>query len=404
LNILPRNLLRLNLIIAIIVLILPLFCYTYLFAPQTLCVDLFFWKYEMQSYSSFRIFVFMMIQKLYVLLFVSIWFITISDWWKYSLLPIIMSLAYLISDMFFRELGYILIYFFGILLGLMYITVLIFLSKKYQINAIEKVKILVFDMSKLLFLGLKEKKIFIEKRDNFNLEKFYSNTNFHQDKLNLRIKDLQSFLRYKNKSVLNLKDGKDSYHLGFVIIILLSPILFFIHYLTPADTATINIGLFHYETNYIALRIFFYFFNAKLINLILLSIWFFTTKNILKYGIFFNIIIVFFQFVNILDNTKNRVEETELITALPIMIPILITFLLLHKIIKYKSKNDIFNEEIEEEIQEVLTAISAMDDNKNSLVAELISLRENQAKLSKATYQQELLRIKGAIERKIKVK
>ncbi|ADV51415.1 hypothetical protein Celal_4173 [Cellulophaga algicola DSM 14237] len=133
----------------------------------------------------------------------------------------------------------------------------------------------------------------------------------------------------------------------------------------------------------------------------LLSVWFFTTKSILKYGIFFNIIIAVFQMAQALDNTESKVDESELITALPIMIPILITFLLLHRIIKYKSKNDILNEEIEQEIQKALTAINAMEENENSIVAELISLRENQSKLSKAAYQQELLRIKGAIERKI---
>uniref|UniRef100_UPI003F4ADD01 hypothetical protein n=1 Tax=Cellulophaga baltica TaxID=76594 RepID=UPI003F4ADD01 len=108
-----------------------------------------------------------------------------------------------------------------------------------------------------------------------------------------------------------------------------------------------------------------------------------------------------FQMAQALDTTASKVDENELLTALPIMIPILLTFLLLHKIIKYKSKNEILNEEIEQEIQEVLTAINALEEHEDTLVAELISLRENQSDFSKAAYQKELLRIKAAIERKI---
>ncbi|WP_158979188.1 hypothetical protein [Cellulophaga sp. L1A9] len=340
----------------------------------------------------------MMIQKLYVLVFISIWFITISDWWKYSLVPIIMSLAYLISDMFFRESGYTHIYFFGIMLGLIYVLFLSFLSRKYQFNAIEKVRFLVFDISKLLFLGLQEKKIYIEKKDNFNSEKFESISNMHQNSLNFKIKNLQSFLRYKNKSVLNLKERKESFNLGLVIIILLSPFLFFMHYLAPVDTSIIHIGSFQYETKYLALRIFFYFFNTKLFNLIVLSVWFFTTRNILKYGIFFNVIIAVFQFVTVLDNTESRADESELITALPIMIPILLTFLLLHRVIKYKSKNDILNEEIEKEIQEVITQLNAVENKENELIKALLLLRGKKNILDKEDYFSQLKALKSKLQ------
>lgn len=224
-NIVPRNLLRLNLIIAIIVFVLPILFYTYLFAPKTLYADFYFWTYKFQSYSSFSVFTYILVQKLYALVFVSIWFITISDRWKYSLIPTLISLAYLISDMFFRESGYNLIYFFGMILGFAYILFLLYLSRKYQLNAIEKVNILVFDISKLLLLSFNEKRIFKEKSNIFNSEKLNNNSVTSIGRLNLRIKYLQSFLEYKNKFVLSLIEHKESR--GFVIIIIL---LFSPHY------------------------------------------------------------------------------------------------------------------------------------------------------------------------------
>ncbi|QXP54380.1 hypothetical protein H0I25_09770 [Cellulophaga sp. HaHa_2_95] len=286
------------------------------------------------------------------------------------------------------------------ILGFAYILFLVYLSRKYQLNAIEKVNVLVFDISKLLLLSFNEKRIFKEKSDIFNSENLNNNSGTSIGRLNLRIKYLQSFLEYKNKFVLSLIEHKESRGLVITIILLFSPSLFFIHYLMPSNTSIINIGEINIDTEATSLKVFFYFFNNKLFNFILLSIWFFTTRNILKHGIFFNLILTVFQFVTILIDT-NKIDENELLTALPIMIPILLTFLLLHKIIKYKSKNEILNGEIEQEIQEVLTAINTLEEHENNLVAELISLRENQSNLSKAAYQQELLRIKAAIERKI---
>ncbi|KGK31536.1 hypothetical protein EL45_04000 [Cellulophaga sp. E6(2014)] len=225
-NIVPRNLLRLNLIRAIIVFVLPILFYTYLFTPKTLYADFYFWTYKFQSYSSFSVFTYILVQKLYALVLVSIWFITISDKWKYTLIPTIISLAYLISDMFFRESGYNLIYFFGMILGFAYILFLLYLSRKYQLNAIEKVNILVFDISKLLLLSFNEKRIFKEKSNIFNSEKLNNNSVISIGRLNLRIKYLQSFLEYKNNSILNLWGRKESLNLGLLIIILLSPSLF----------------------------------------------------------------------------------------------------------------------------------------------------------------------------------
>jgi hypothetical protein len=127
--------------------------------------------------------------------------------------------------MFFRESGYNLIYFFGMILGFAYILFLLYLSRKYQLNAIEKVNILVFDISKLLLLSFNEKRIFKEKSNIFNSEKLNNNSVTSIGRLNLRIKYLQSFLEYKNKFVLSLIEHKESR--GFVIIIIL---LFSPHY------------------------------------------------------------------------------------------------------------------------------------------------------------------------------
>jgi hypothetical protein len=406
LNILPRNLLRLNLIIAIIVFCLPLVIYSYLLFPKVDVIDFGFWKYELKKFSSLYILISVFVNKLYVLLFVSIWFITILNRWKNALFSVIIGVFIWFSEMFYKESNDILLScFLGAVLLSFLILFLLRLSQKYKFHEIEKIKILFFDILNLINIGNDERQVFNNKNKITNLISIVRTDDNEKTSLYKRIQELEVFLKLSSKKSIStwINNANSSIKAGIIFVLILSPTLFFIHKIMPLDTAIIDIGAYTYDTKTSSLVVFFYLLNSKIVNIILLSIWFFTTKNIIKYGVFFNLIIAVFQLVSVLNNTS-KMDESELLTALPIMIPILITFLLLHKIIKYKSKNDILNEEIEEEIQEVLTAINAMDDNKNSLVAELISLRENQAKLSKATYQQELLRIKGAIERKMQVK
>ncbi|QXP53356.1 hypothetical protein [Cellulophaga sp. HaHa_2_1] len=70
------------------------------------------------------------------------------------------------------------------ILGFAYILFLVYLSRKYQLNAIEKVNVLVFDISKLLLLSFNEKRIFKEKSDIFNSEKFNNSSGTSIDRLN----------------------------------------------------------------------------------------------------------------------------------------------------------------------------------------------------------------------------
>ncbi|AIY14768.1 hypothetical protein [Cellulophaga baltica] len=401
-NIIPRKHLELNLIIAIAVFCLPFLLYAYLLFPEVKVLNFWIFRWETIGYNKISILMYQFFLQFYVLCFLSVWFLSIKATWRYVILLNIIYFWYRtvlgVSIEFSIRSN---IHEISILVGVIYCLFLYFLNGKIKLFSIQNISPESYDIIRILTQSIKEKNIFSNKQ-NFKKNK-NTDGNSKYTSLIKRIKHLEILLDNSNKipffhGSVKLRKKND---LFIWVMLLITPFLLILFNFFPSDSKTIDIYIIHYKTNFPSSRIFAYYFLNKVYNLLLLSVWFFTTKNILKYGIFFNIIIAVFQMAQALDNTESKVDEGELITALPIMIPILLTFLLLHRVIKYKSKNDILNEEIEEEIQKVLTTINAMEQDENNLVAELISLRENQAKLSKATYQEELLRIKGAIERKI---
>ncbi|WP_282142990.1 hypothetical protein [Cellulophaga baltica] len=349
-------------------------------------------------------FIFFLFGKFYIIAFLSIWFLTILDWWRYFLFPSIILVSLQAYSVFESVLGanenYVSV---GVGIGIVYVIVLHFLHRTSKIYRANTIHMMTFDIIKLISTYTNEKSLVNSKQKiiaEHEREILLKNQN---DWFINKIKILQFHLTRNHKFVFKLLIIKNNYKIDYIIatLLIIAPILLKIYVFLPeAGDSVLRIGSFSYDTHFNSAFVFLYYFSIKFFHFFLLSIWFFTTKSIFKYGIFFNLILAVFQLVSILDNTSS-IDETELWTALPIMIPILLTFLLLHRIIKYKSKNEILNEEIEQEIQEVLTAINALEEHEDTLVAELISLRENQSDFSKAAYQKELLRIKAAIERKI---
>ncbi|WP_148307537.1 hypothetical protein [Cellulophaga baltica] len=290
------------------------------------------------------------------------------------------------------------IYELSILLGIFYCLFLYFLKGRIKLSSLQNISPQSFDIIKILNHSIKEKSVFSNMsvfKKQENIERSIGIKNLHE-----RIKHLETLLSNTIKAPFFQGVIKVNKKSNFIIgtILLVAPFLLFLYKWIPSNSKTIDLYMFSYETNFPNAKIFMYFFMNKLYNLVLLSVWFFTTKGILKYGIFFNIIMVVFQITQGLNNTESKVDESELITALPIMIPILLTFLLLHRIIKYKSKNDILNEEIEEEIQEVITQLNAVENKENELIKALLLLRGKKNILDKEDYFSQLKALKSKLQ------
>ncbi|SDE83167.1 hypothetical protein [Cellulophaga baltica] len=401
-KIIPKKLLKLNLLLAIIVFCLPFIMYAYLLIPEIKVVNFLFFSYELQNFENAHLFIFFLFGKFYIILFLSIWFLTIIDWWRYFIFPAIVLVSLQAYATLESVLGvdknHVSI---GVGIGVLYVIILQLLHRTLKIYRANTIHLLTFDIIKLISSYSSEKKLIILKQkliDDQNSKNARENQN---NRLNHKIKTLQSYLAHNGKLVYKYfaksLDIKMEYLIVFLL--LLAPFILKSYIFIPKiEDSVLRIGSFQYDTHFNSLYIFFYFFSIKFFHIFMLSIWFFTTKTILKYGIFFNIIIAIFQMFQVLNNKTSKLDENELWTALPIMIPILLTFLLLHRLIKYKNRNEVLNEEIEQEIQQVISELNSLDTLENKLVQELQLLRENKHALVKKDYLEQLKIIKAKLQ------
>ncbi len=397
-----KKLLKLNLFLAILVFCLPVLLYVYLLFPQTTILDCWFFSFEIVKFKDVQSFLYFFLGKIYLILFLSIWFFTISDWWRFFLFPTIVLVFSQACTIFVGAFGvgenYLSI---GLGLGVLYILVLHLLHRPSKIYRADTIHMLTFDIIKLISSYANEKKL-VKLKQKIIAEKETETSIGNQiDRLNDKIRTLQSYVTHNGKFVymyfIKKLDIKIECLIAFLL--LLAPAILNAYYFLPINSdGLFRVMDFSYDTKFESLRLFFYYFNIKFVHIYMLSIWFFTTRTILKYGVFFNIIIALFQILQILDNTASKVDESELFRALPVVIPILLIFLLLHKIIKYKSRNDLLNDKIEQEIQEVIEELSTIQVLENNVVNELIVLRANKHKFTEKDYFEQLKIIKAKLQ------
>ncbi|WP_405265957.1 hypothetical protein [Cellulophaga sp. Ld12] len=257
-----------------------------------------------------------------------------------------------------------------------------------------------YNIVQLLKTTFKEKEI-VEAKSSLFADKSAKTTSIYEkNSLIEEVRKLESYLTYTNRPLFKKKDkigGKADYVV--VATLLLAPGLLCIYNFMPDNLdGVLHIGTYQYDSGFSNLKLFGYHLFTKLFYIVLLATWFYTTNNIMKWGIFINLIVVVFQMFTILDNSNTKLDEHELLTSLPIMIPVILTFILLNQIIKYKSKNDVLNEDIEEEVQEVLTQLTVLGNNEHGLIKELLLLRNDKNTLDKEDYFSQLKALESKLQ------
>ena len=115
--------------------------------------------------------------------------------------------------------------------------------------------------------------------------------------------------------------GKKKFTVGSGIVILLitiSPYLFYLYESFPADSNVWETYYFEFTTNYQSYQHFMWFLTSKVIPLYLLLIWFFTCKHWWHWIILIPIAMYLFQTWGII-NQSMKLDEVELIYMIPVM-------------------------------------------------------------------------------------
>jgi len=119
--------------------------------------------------------------------------------------------------------------------------------------------------------------------------------------------------------------GSKKFTIGSGLVILLiaiSPYLFYLYESFPADSNVWETFLFKTSTNYQTYQHFTWFLTGKIIPLYLLFIWFFTCKHWWHWIILIPITMYFFQTWGIINQSSN-LDEVELVYMIPVMLVII---------------------------------------------------------------------------------
>tara|TARA_R110002050_G_scaffold16019_2_gene49086 strand:+ start:183483 stop:184697 length:1215 start_codon:yes stop_codon:yes gene_type:complete len=393
-----------DIIIIVLVLFLAAFMYAYLLFPDNTEFKTPFFSIKSNFRKSVQIMMYFLFSKLHLVLLLSLMLLTASSWWKYFLIPIILIGYYQIAGILGEEYSKTTSYFVAVFFLVNNLVFLFLLSKKLSMFQTNIYNILNLDILREL-INLKHNEA---KNKNIvqNLGSKKKSTIENSKNLRGELRDLQVMINDQNKSIPDkFFDHKASMrHNCFITLFLIAiPFMIFSFKHVPDEAESILFGLYEGAVAPTKIKFFVWFVGFKMSLLVLLTIWFVTTKQIWRYAILINIAVVAFQILEIFRDTK-YLDEKEILYALPIIIPLLILIYFLARWVKYKSKTQIINEIISGRINQIIETLHQLNAEKNELIMELQELKSNQHTMPEQIYYEKLNKLKIAVQREMNLR
>lgn len=121
---------------------------------------------------------------------------------------------------------------------------------------------------------------------------------------------------------------KSSLFIGsfIVLLVVLTPYLLYIHQNFPKEQSEFNtiFGTVKAGAYYGGIQHYLYFLLAKFVPFFLFLIWFLTCKHWWVHAILIPLSIYFFQFISVINDNEELVDEIDFIYAVPITLAIVI--------------------------------------------------------------------------------
>lgn len=161
----------------------------------------------------------------------------------------------------------------------------------------------------------------------------------------------------RKKSKFLVTARKNNFITGVVIsaLAIITPLLFYAYRYCPADLEVWETKYFTIGAGgFLTVQGFVYALAGKSILVMTLSMWFLTCKHWWRYALLVPFSVYLFQFVSVLNQQQERMDEFDYIQSLPITLPILIIHILAAKNINYfKGKLDL-KDEIDAELENLI--------------------------------------------------
>ncbi len=347
-----------DVLIAITVAFLPFLAYTHLLFSNELKEICLFGIEFSHSFLSNSTFIWSLFKDIIPFTLLVIWFSTIANRWKYLLIPILTlylynTLDYLFDSFRINNLRLINDENSILLIKIMIIALIIsviFFCDTYYFKPYRR-RLLEISIKSILSANIKySNDIYSEKLQSLMQKKDRINWNSYLVKIynaKLILQDRLQMNNYKSKDEVN--SNHERLNLVVICALVVTTLLWFIHYLIPAEQVW-DLGILKIHSNgFTNVQIFLWFLIRKLIIIIPMTLWFLICQHWWKYAILSPIILYSYQFweatqdINTLDAAGN-------IKAFPAIFCVVLFLLLTSKAIKYRVQILIMYDQLTEEI------------------------------------------------------
>lgn len=395
----PKEKYYFDIIITFFTLLLAVFLYAYLLIPEAKILNFSFFIIKVNYQDSFQVLAYLLFTKIHFLLLISLVYVSSSNWWRFFLLPLFF-IGYFQVYGILKEESYLAgeEYVVLFLLCVFHCLFLYIADRKISFLKLNLYSIADFNLLKEI-INYRTNKIEINNRLDSVSKQFNINTN-DDELLNDELRKLESLL-YSNKKRNNSSHlQKSNYNYLLSLILLIVPFVIYLSEFIKPNIYILNLGFIKITSHYNDLQFFTWLISGKLALIILLSVWYITTKHIWKYAILIHLVITLYQLLTIISEEK-FIDEYELLYALPIITPILILLFFIAKLMKYKSQSEVLDSLISERINTIIDILIENKILKDDLILKFKHLKKNQHNKEKNIYLKELNNIKLELEKKL---
>lgn len=138
---------------------------------------------------------------------------------------------------------------------------------------------------------------------------------------------------------------------GIVLIMILTPFLFYLYKIIPASVKTWETPFFTIETNgFNSVQIFIHALFTKLTFVISFSVWFLTCKYWWRWVLLVPLTMFLFQLTGVVNQNISYIDEYDFWYSLPVTIPVIISLVYIRNKMKFYSTGLDLKEQIDQEI------------------------------------------------------
>lgn len=322
-----------ELIIVFTIVLASIMVYLHVLCPDSSSWTTPLYTFKTTFYHSVQMYCFQVLLFLSNVVMLALWYITCRYWWRIAVFVLLVVWLYNFFVIFMSEVqlseinGKVLIYF---LTGLCSVLVY-YIGKKSNYPLWNRLTLDAIDAEEILRYKFKNANHYTRVLNRFDEESYQSNMD--------NLKELVA-----NAVLISEDDDKQNANpffestsaiktIGSVCIfvcLLLLLVLDKVYLLAPADEKVWDLGLLQIQSyEFLSVRIFLWFTMLKVSTFIMLTIWFLTTRYWWKYFLLIPITIVSYQLIATFNVDIASTHETEIWSALPVLLPLLLflTFL-----------------------------------------------------------------------------